>query len=458
MVACSSSIDAANVGSASPEAEEEESDAGDLDVDAESTSSAKDAGAKKDASSNDAAKDAANDAGSKQDGASGTDASGTDATVPLVCLASSPTVTCGATFSATSTATSGIALTDMGPALRVAVDPSGQLHAAWSTPTQGIRYAASKTSAFAVETIALPSGLASEVFLFPRVVVDDCGRPFVAYLHRHLPAGTDVTESHVYLATKSAGGWSTEEVVVPTSASSATPATDIHTVDLTLDGAGKPVLALGRWSTKSAYVARPSGGGAYSVEEVPNAVSSQLAGLPAVTFSSTLGIVLGVDVAAKPTLMWKSGSTWNASTVVTTQPMDTGRMLAIASDAQGAVHVAWRQSLPPTSNTQQKLSFLYAASNTSGALSAPEVVQTASGPSVPYSQSLSIDVGPTQVPVLGIDGFPVRRKGAQQFAKTAVVTGMSNYRSVGMALDTSGRARSLAFGYSAGALVTEACP
>lgn len=453
MAACSS-IDSGAVAPDAAETVDEPGDGGELATPDAATSS-QDGGAKKDASAKDASKDPSKDAAPNQDGASGADA--TVNTVPLACVPAATTVTCGTTFSATSTATSGIALTDMGPALSVAVDRSEQVHAAWSTPTQGIRYAASTNSTFVVETLAVPSGLASEVFLFPRVVVDDCGRPFVAYLHKHLPAGTNVTESHVYLATKSAGGWSSEEVVVPTSPSNAAPATDIHTVDLTLDGAGQPVLALGRWSTKSAYVARPSGGGAFSVEEIPDAVGTQLSGLPAVTFSSTLGVVLGVDVAAKPTLMWRSGSAWSKSTVVTTQPMDTGRMLAIASDAQGAVHVAWRQSLSATSNTQQKLSFLYAASTPAGALNAPEVVQTASGPNVPSSHSLSIDVGPNQVPVLGIDGFPVRRKGAA-FAKTPVVTGMVNYRSVGMALDTSGRARSLAFGYSAGALVAESCP
>lgn len=452
--ACSSSTEVASVDPNTQAEPQPHEDDDDVDDDAAAPSS-KDASAKDSSSKDSGATDSAT-----KDGGSTGDSSAVDAAIeagPLGCVTPEPPTTCGTTFSATSTATTGIALTEMGAALRVAIDPSGQLHGAWTTATQGVRYAASKTHSFAVETLALPKSLPSEVFLSPRVVVDDCGRPLVAWLHKHLPAGTNITESHVYLATKTTAGWVTREVVVPTSASNPAAATDIHTVDLTLDGAGNPIVALARWSSKSAFLARPSNAG-FTIEEVPDALGDQqLAGLPAITFSSTLGVVLGVDVAAKPTLMWKTGNTWTKSTVTTTHAMDTGRALSIASDALGAVHLAWRQSLPPTASSYQKLGYFYAVSNAAGALTSDETVQSASGPNVAPGQSVSVHVGPGNVPVVGIDGFPLRRKAAS-FAKTPVVTGIANYRSAGMALDTSGRARVLAFGYSAGAFVAESCP
>lgn len=305
-------------------------------------------GSKVDAEPGDAASMDSDGDHTAPDAESAFDGSLLDATTTCVPVAAP--VACANGFASTFTSQSLPHLIGGGGA-RVRYDRGGKLHASWSNTVVGVTYLSNSTGSFVVEQVAQPMGLPNESFDFARLAVDACGNPTILYREEHQMGTGNQTGANVYLATRQNGVWSSEQVIVPTSASDGTPATDVGVVDLVLDTAGSPVVLALRKGDSHPMVMRRSGV-TWSTESVP--IVTYGINLPQATWSSTLGLVFATEdlqtFSHGVSLVWKQGGTWTKYDLPGADPLDAfGRDdepgLALNSDASGRVHLAWRSYL-----------------------------------------------------------------------------------------------------------------
>ncbi len=324
------------------------------------SASGDDAGGADDAAVGDdgsAADGASADSGHK-DGGSGSDAAKSDApydagfdAMPLACPTPAlPTTACAngvnTTFTAVATPTLLPAGTSPPYDVHAVVDSGGFFHLAWnvysSTATPYIRYATNRTGTFVIEDVAKPAGLVKDNLDFARLVIDSCGRPTILYRRVHQVGSTNVYQ--LYLATKFTGGWFTEEIVVPTSASDATPVTDFEAVDLTIDPQFHPVVASRRYT--SAPIVVSTKGATGWTHDFTGLTTSGI-NLPRVVWSSTLGAVLAYSHSGdKPSVGIKNGSTWTETVLTSSTAIDSfgvGDESVIVETAapNGTVHLAY---------------------------------------------------------------------------------------------------------------------
>ena len=257
---------------------------------------------------------------------------------------------------------------------RLRIDPAGHVHAGFTNRTTPVRiqYVSNRTGAWVLDTVATAAALPSASVEQGRLALGLCGAPMMGYLRRHVPSGSTTGVNQVWLAEKSGSTWTEALVPVPTSATDATPATNISAFDLatTPDGVLWLVANVGN---APVVMQRPPGG-AWSSEFVPFGVTGIV--MPVMTVHPTLGPVLAWGGA--PRIVSKVNGVWTQSLVpgarnVLSTAFNNHPQLAVALNDAGDVTLAWGSAETNGSDT------LYVSRQVGGVWSAPLRVANATG-------------------------------------------------------------------------------